>query len=135
MQLNKITFEKQITKATEYLDEKKNIKAEKFLKKIIAKSPYNEEAMLLLGIANRRLGFLKKAIECFKKTTELNRSMEEAWGLLTITYIDQGNLNLAKKTIERARQMNPNNTTIQYLQKTLIQTYIKYGPFFDINQK
>jgi len=130
MQINKPILDKQIDKATEYLDEKKNAKAEKFLKKIVEKSPYNEESMLLLGIANRRLGFLKKAIECFNKTTELNRSMEEAWGLLTITYIDQGDLDLAKSTIEKAGQLNPYNTKLQFLRHNLIQTYMKHGPFF-----
>lgn len=130
MQLNKITLERQIDKATEYLDERKNIKAIKILNKVISKDPSNVEACLLLGIANRRIGNLKKAIDCFKTTTELNKSKEEAWGLLTITYIDQGDLELAKNTIEKAERLNPSNTKLQFLRHTLIQTYVKHGPFF-----
>lgn len=130
MQLNKSLLEKQISKANEYLDEKKNIKAEKYINKIIKREPGNDEAWLLLGIAKRRLGRKKEAIECFTTVTELNVSKEEAWGLLTITLIDQGNIDMAKKTIEKAGRLNPNNSRIQFLRHTLVETYIKHGPFF-----
>ena len=130
MQLDKSLLEKQISKATEYLDEKKNVKAEKYLNKIIKKDPGNDEAWLLLGIAKRRLGKQGEAIECFTSATELNVSKEEAWGLLTITLVDQGNIVMAKKTIEKAGRLNPDNSRIQFLRHTLIETYIKYGPFF-----
>lgn len=130
MSLNKSILKRQIEKANEYLDEKKNNKAEKFLTKIILKEPSNSEAMLLLGITKRRLGNLKEAIRYFEKTTDLNKSKEEAWGLLTITYIDQGNIEMAKKTIKKAAQLNPNNQRIQFLSHNLVQTYVKNGPFF-----
>jgi len=130
MQLDKSLLEKQISKATEYLDEKKNVKAEKYLDKIIKKDPANDEAWLLFGIAKRRLGKKEEAIECFTSATELNVSKEEAWGLLTITLVDQGNIDMAKKTIEKAGRLNPDNSRIQFLRHTLIETYIKYGPFF-----
>jgi len=130
MQLDKSSLEKQISKATEYLDEKKNVKAEQYLDKIVKKDPANDEAWLLLGIAKRRLGKRKEAIECFTAATELNVSKEEAWGLLTITLVDQGNIDMAKKTIEKAGRLNPDNSRIQFLRHALIETYIKYGPFF-----
>jgi len=130
MQLDKSSLEKQISKATEYLDVKKNVKAEQYLDKIVKKDPVNDEAWLLLGIAKRRLGKKEKAIECFTAATELNVSKEEAWGLLTITLVDQGNIDMAKKTIEKAGRLNPDNSRIQFLRHTLIETYIKYGPFF-----
>lgn len=130
MQLNKSILEKQIDKATEYLDERKDDKAEKLLSKMVKKDPSNDEVWLLLGIAKRRLGERKEAIECFKAATELNISREEVWGLLTITLIDQGNIDMAKKTIEKAGRLNPNNAEIQFLCHTLVKTYTKYGPFF-----
>ncbi len=130
MQINKPILDKQIDKATEYLDEKKNAKAEKFLSKIVLTEPTNDEAWLLLGIAKRRLGELNKAIDCFKAATEYNSSKEEAWGLLTITYLDKGNIEMAKKAIAIAGRLNPNNTKIQFLRHTLVQSYIKHGPFF-----
>ena len=130
MHLNKIELEKQINKATEYLDERKNVKAEKYLSKFVLTEPTNDEAWLLLGIAKRRLGELDKAIDCFKAATEYNSSKEEAWGLLTITYLDKGNIEMAKKAITLAGRLNPNNTKIQFLRYTLVQSYIKHGPFF-----
>jgi len=37
---------------------------------------------------------------------------------------------MAKKTIEKAGRLNSDNSRIQFLRHTLIETYIKYGPFF-----
>ena len=90
----------------------------------------NDEAMLLLGITKRRLGELKEAIELFRKTVKINPSKEEAWGLLTITLIDQGEIDMAEKTIEEASILNPKNIRIQFLRHTLVPTYVKHGPFF-----
>jgi Tfp pilus assembly protein PilF len=130
MQLNKTILEKRIDKANRYLDDQKNAKAEKFLKKLLENDDKNDEVLLLLGITKRRLGKLKEAIEFFRKAVQINPSREEAWGLLTITLIDQGNVEMAEKAIEEASSLNPENARIQLLRHTLIPTYIKHGPFF-----
>jgi len=130
MQFDFLKTELPLKRANEYLIKKKNTKAIKHLNKLIDNDPGNEEAWLLLGIAKRRLGSLEGAIECFKIVTELNTSMIEAWGLLTVTHMDNENYKMAEEVIEKAVQLNPNNEKIQFYQENLIRVYKKFGPFF-----
>ena len=130
MQISKSGLVKKTILAEKYLRDSKNLKAVNCLKEIVYKDPTSDQAWLLLGIANRRIGELDEAIECFKTATELNSSMEEAWGLLTITYIDQGNIDKAKETIEKAGQINPFDEKIQLYRENLVKIYVKHGPFF-----
>ena len=130
MLLNKSEYKNRLDKAEEFLKNMKNQKALNYLNDIIKSDPSNANLWLLLGIANRRLGKYKKSIECFEKVTEFNTSMVEAWGLLTITYIDYDDINKAKESIEKAGKLNPNNEKIQFYRENLIRIYVKHGPFF-----
>ncbi len=130
MQLNKLELAKQVELAERYLKDKNDAKAAKVLKKIVDEDPSNDEAWLLLGIAKRRLKEYDDAIECFKVATEFNPSMEEGWGLLTVTYVDHGKIKMAKESIEKAAQLNPHNDKIQFYRDNLIDVYKKHGPFF-----
>ena len=129
-QLNKFALINQIDNAKKHLEARKNKKAFKILNKIIKDNPSNYDIWVYLGIAKRRLGDLDGAIECFKNASELNISMLEAWGLLTTTLIDKGNINMAKEMIEKACRINPYDTKINFFHKNLIRIYKKFGPFF-----
>ena len=130
MQVNKLELEKEIDTATNYLAKQKNFKAIKYLNKLLDKDLSNDEVWLLLGIANRRVGKLDEAIECFKTATELNTSKIEAWGILTMTLIDKGHINEAKTIIEKAGKLNPYNPKIQFFRDNLVRVYSRFGPFF-----
>jgi len=130
MQLNKLEYERGIDTATKYLANDKNFKAIKFLNKLLDKDPSNDEAWLLLGIAKRRIGELDDAIKCLKTATEINTSKIEAWGLLTMTLIDKGDLREAEVIIEKAGSLNPYNPKIQFFRDNLVRVYSKFGPFF-----
>jgi len=130
MQLNKLEYERGIDTATKYLANDKNFKAIKFLNKLLDKDPSNDEAWLLLGIAKRRIGELDDAIKCLKTATEINTSKIEAWGLLTMTLIDKGDLRGAEVIIEKAGSLNPYNPKIQFFRDNLVRVYSKFGPFF-----
>ena len=114
MHLNKLKLEKRISQAEKLLRERNNLDATNFLHEIVEEDPVNESAWLLLGIAKRRLGKIKEAIKCFKAATEIKTSMVEAWGLLTISYIDYGKISKAKEAIEKASELNPNNDKLQF---------------------
>jgi len=130
MQINELELRKEFSRAKKFLEERNDIEAARYLKKLVEKDPNNHEVWLYLGIALRRIEDYDGAIKCFKKTTELNKSNEEAWGLLTITLLDQGKIDKAKEEIEKAAQLNPDHEHIQFLRTNLIQTYTKFGPFF-----
>ncbi|MFX0017594.1 MAG: tetratricopeptide repeat protein [Promethearchaeota archaeon] len=130
MQFNTSELENPINYVNELLLKKDNIKAIRYLNKLLDENPSNYQAWLLLGIAKRRLGSFNDAIKCFSTATELNSSLLEAWGLLTITYLEKDEGSLAEKTLEKASQLNPEDEKIQFYRENLIRLYKKFGPFF-----
>ncbi|MFW9770680.1 MAG: tetratricopeptide repeat protein [Candidatus Heimdallarchaeota archaeon] len=130
MQFNISELESPLTQINEFLLKNKNFKAIKYLNKFLDENPSNNDAWLLLGIAKRRVGNLSDAIVCFKRAIEFNHSSLEAWGLLTITYLDKGDHILAEKTMQKAKELNPDDERIQFYQENLIRIYKKFGPFF-----
>jgi tetratricopeptide (TPR) repeat protein len=76
------------------------------------------------------MGKLDDAIKCFETVTDLNSTLIEAWGLLTVTYIDMGNVKLAEEVMEKAVEFNPLDEKIQFYSDNLIRVYEKFGPFF-----
>ncbi|MFX1493002.1 MAG: tetratricopeptide repeat protein [Promethearchaeota archaeon] len=130
MQFSTFELESSLNRINELLLNNENLKAIRYLKKLLDENPSNNQAWLLLGIAKRRLGVLDEAINCFFTATELNPSLLEAWGLLTITYLEKGEKNLAEKTLEKAIQSNPEDKKIQFYHENLIRLYEKFGPFF-----
>ncbi len=130
MELETLRFDKELVRANDYLIKKKNSKAIKFLNKLLDEDPSNEEAWLLLGIAKRRIRAFLDAIDCFKAAIDLKPTLLEAWGLLTITYMDNNNFIEAEATMEKARQLNPKNEKIKFYKENLIRIYKKFGPFF-----
>lgn len=130
MQLNKLELIKEFDCAKKYLEEREDIKALHNLKALVEKDPKNYELWLYLGIALRRIEEYDDAVKCFEKATELKSSSEEAWGLLTTTLMDQGNIDKAKKAIEKAGRLNPSHDHIQFLRQNLVRIYTKFGPFF-----
>ena len=75
-------------------------------------------------------GILDIAIESFETATELDNTLIEAWGLLTITYMDKGKLKKAKDVMKTAAKLNPLDEKIQFYRDNLIRVYEKFGPFF-----
>ncbi|MFX0136140.1 MAG: tetratricopeptide repeat protein [Candidatus Hodarchaeota archaeon] len=92
MQFNTSELESPLNYVNELLLKKENVKAIRYLNKLLDENPSNYHAWLLLGIAKRRLGYLDDAINCFTTVTELNSSLLEAWGLLTIIYLEKAKL-------------------------------------------
>jgi len=130
LELDEIKNKQAIKRVNKYLAEKNNIKALSIVNGLLDNDPSNEQAWLYLGIVNRRMGKLDVAINSFETATELNSSLIEAWGLLTITYMDKGKLKKAEEVMKIAAELNPLDEKIQFYRDNLIRVYEKFGPFF-----
>lgn len=130
MELDEIKNKEIIESINKYLTMRDNDKALAIINDLLDKDPSNEQGWLYLGIVNRRLDKLDDAIKCFETATDLNSTLIEAWGLLTITFIDMKNIKLAKKVMEKAVEFNPLDEKIQFYSENLIRVYEKFGPFF-----
>ena len=130
MALDEIKNNEVIELVNKYLAEQDNDKALSTINKLLDRDPSNDQAWLYLGIVNRRLGKLDIAIKCFETATELNNALIEAWGLLTITFLDKGKLEKAEEIMKTAAELNPNDEKIQFYRNNLIRVYKKFGPFF-----
>ena len=128
--LDEIKNKQAIEQVNKYLADKNNKKALSIVNNLLDKDPSNVQAWLYLGIVNRRMGKLDVAINSFETATELNSSLIEAWGLLTITYMDKGELKKAEDVMKIAAELNPNDEKIQFYRANLIRVYEKFGPFF-----
>ncbi len=130
LELDEIKNKQAIKQVNKYLAEKNNIKALSIVNGLLDNDPSNEQAWLYLGIVNRRMGKLDVAINSFETATELNSALIEAWGLLTITYMDKGELKKAEEVMKIAAELNPLDEKIQFYRDNLIRVYEKFGPFF-----
>ncbi len=130
MALDEIKNNEVIELVLKLLAEQSNDKALSAVNKLLDRDPSNDQAWLYLGIVNRRMGELNIAIKSFETATELNNTLVEAWGLLTISFLDKGNLEKAEEVMETAAELNPNNEKIQFYRDNLIRVYEKFGPFF-----
>ena len=97
VELDEIKNKQAIEQINKFLADKDNHKALAAVNNLLDKEPTNENAWLYLGIVNRRMGKLDVAIKSFETATELDNTYIEAWGLLTITYMDKGDHQKAKK--------------------------------------
>jgi len=130
LELDEIKNKEIIESINKYLTMRDNDKALAIVNDLLDKDPSNEQAWLYLGIVNRRLDKLEDAIKCFETATDLNPTLIEAWGLLTVTYIDIGNVILAEEVMKKAVELNPLDEKIQFYSDNLIRVYEKFGPFF-----
>lgn len=130
LELDEIKNKQAIEQINKLLAEKEHHKALAAVNDLLDKDPSNEHAWLYLGIVNRRMGKLDIAIKSFETATDLDNAMIEAWGLLTITYMDKGKLKKAKDVMKTASELNPLDEKIQFYQANLIRVYEKFGPFF-----
>ena len=130
MELDEIKNKQAIEQIIKHLAEKNNEKALVIVNSLLDKDPSNEQAWLYLGIVNRRIGNLDTAINSFETATELNNTLIEAWGLLTITYMDKGDVKKAEEVMKTATELNPLDEKIQFYRENLIRVYEKFGPFF-----
>ncbi|NVM43806.1 MAG: hypothetical protein HWN79_02725 [Candidatus Lokiarchaeota archaeon] len=130
MELDEIKNKQAIEQINKLLAEKNNEKALVVVNSLLDKDPSNEQAWLYLGIVNRRIGKLDEAINSFETATDLNNTLIEAWGLLTITYMDKGELKKAEEVMKIATELNPLDEKIQFYRDNLIRVYEKFGPFF-----
>lgn len=130
MKLEEINSNVIFERVNNYLAKRENYKALAYLNKLVGNDPSNDQTWLYLGIVNRRVDKLNEAIKCFKTAVELNSSLFEAWGLLTITHLDKENVKLAEKTLEKAVELNPKVKEVLFYRDNLIRVYRKFGPFF-----
>ena len=125
-----VSIEDRLERVTELLSEKKDEKAFELVNKLLESEPENDRGWLLLGIAYRRSGKLNDAVKCFHEATRLNSSMEEAWGLLTITYLDKHQEKKAEECLLNAVVKNPSSEELKFYEQNLIRIYKTFGPFF-----
>ena len=130
MALDEIKNNEVFELVNKFLAEQDNDKALSAVNKLLDRDPSNDQAWLYLGIVNRRIGKLDVAISSFETATELNSTLIEAWGLLTITFLDKGELEKAEESMKSAAEKNPNDEKIQFYRDNLIRVYKKFGPFF-----
>jgi tetratricopeptide (TPR) repeat protein len=130
MALDEIKNNEVFELVNKYLAEQDNDKALSAVNKLLDRDPSNDQAWLYLGIVNRRIGKLDVAITSFETATELNSTLIEAWGLLTITFLDKSELEKAEETMKTAADKNPNDEKILFYRDNLIRVYKKFGPFF-----
>ena len=130
MALDEIKNNEVFELVNKFLAEQDNDKALSAVNKLLDRDPSNDQAWLYLGIVNRRIGKLDVAITSFKTATELNSTLIEAWGLLTITFLDKGELEKAEEIMKAAAEKNPHDEKIQFYRDNLIRVYEKFGPFF-----
>ena len=130
MALDEIKNNEVFELVNKFLAEQDNDKALSAVNKLLDRDPSNDQAWLYLGIVNRRIGKLDFAITSFETATELNNTLVEAWGLLTITFLDKGELEKAEEVMKTAADKNPNDEKIQFYRDNLIRVYKKFGPFF-----
>jgi len=130
MALDEIKNNEVFELVNKFLAEQDNDKALSAVNKLLDRDPSNDQAWLYLGIVNRRIGKLDVAITSFKTATELNSTLIEAWGLLTITFLDKGELEKAEEIMKAAAEKNPHDEKIQFYRDNLIRVYKKFGPFF-----
>ena len=130
MALDEIKNKEVFEFVNKYLAEKDNDKALSAVNKLLDRDPSNDQAWLYLGIVNRRIGKLDIAITSFETAVDLNNTLVEAWGLLTITFLDKDEIEKAEETMKTAADKNPNNEKIQFYRDNLIRVYKKFGPFF-----
>jgi len=130
MALDEIKNNEVIELVNKFLAEQENDKALSAVNKLLDRDPSNDQAWLYLGIVNRRIGKLDFAIKSFETATELNSTLIEAWGLLTITFLDKGKIEKAEEVMNTAAELNPNDEKIQFYRDNLIRVYKKFGPFF-----
>jgi tetratricopeptide (TPR) repeat protein len=130
LELDEIKNKQAIEQINKLLAEKNADKALTLVNSLLDKDPSNDQAWLYLGIVNRRLGKYKVAINSFETATELNSTLVEAWGLLTITYMDKGDHKKAEEVMKTASELNPLDEKIQFYRDNLIRVYEKFGPFF-----
>jgi len=130
MALDEIKNNEAIELVNKYLADQDNDKALSTVYKLLDRDPSSDQAWLYLGIVNRRIGKLDIAIKCFETATEINSTLVEAWGLLTITFLDKGKLEKAEEIMKAAAELNPNDEKIQFYRDNLIRVYKKFGPFF-----
>jgi tetratricopeptide (TPR) repeat protein len=130
LELDEIKNKQAIEQVNKFLAVKNNKKALSIVNSLLDKDPSNDQAWLYLGIVNRRRGKLNVAINSFETATELNSSLIEAWGLLTITYMDKGEHEKAEAVMKVAAELNPLDEKIQFYRDNLIRVYEKFGPFF-----
>jgi len=130
LELDEIKNKEIIESINKYLTIRDNDKALAIVNDLLDKDPSDEQAWLYFGIVNRRLDKLGDAIKCFETATDLNSTLIEAWGLLTITHIDMKNLKLAEEVMKKAVKFNPLDEKIQFYRENLIRVYEKFGPFF-----
>ena len=84
------------------------LKAKEFLEQ----SPGEGKGWFVLGWGLRRLARWKDAAACFEKAIELGCGNADARNELAICYMETGNLEDARRELEKARRSDPDNVKI-----------------------
>jgi len=110
-----------------YAAEKKNDAAIEQYQKILTKNPRAVAALMMVGLLYDRKREKTKANEYYQKVLELNKAHTLAANNLAYNYAqDGGNLDIALRIAQKARESNPNDPS---LADTLGWIYYKKGTY------
>lgn len=91
------------------------------LRDVIAKNPKHENAQMNLGLLSLKSNQLPKAIDRFKKVTEINPGNEKAWLLLANTYLQSGDKDQAIATFRELKKNTKNKELKDEIEKYILQ--------------
>lgn len=91
------------------------------LRDVIAKNPKHENAQMNLGLLSLKSNQLSKAIDRFKKVTEINPENEKGWLLLANTYLQTGDKDQSIATFRQLKKKTKNKELKDEIEKYILQ--------------
>jgi len=79
----------------------------------LAQRPDHAMSYVILGMALRRLGQRQQALDAFRKAVECNPNLVDAHFYLGETLIEAGQFTEARTSLERVRELSPNDPRLQ----------------------
>jgi predicted Zn-dependent protease len=96
------------------VEEKDIARSATYFENYLKRQPDDPEAFFGLGLAQKRMGALDRAIENFSKAASLSPEDGEISRELGASYLLKANLPEAQKNLERARSLSPSDATTYF---------------------
>ena len=110
-----LSSEERIKLGMIYLNDGEIELAKKQFNAVVSKEMHNFTGWFYLGVSYHRLGEYQKALQAFKKASELNPQSASVHNNLADTYLRLNRLKLAEKEIERALELGGEEIGYYYL--------------------
>ena len=95
-------------------EEKDTARSATYFENYLKRKPDDPEAFFGLGLVQKRMGALDRAIESFSKAASLAPEDGEIYRELGTTYLLKANLPEAQKNLERARALSPSDAVTYF---------------------